>query len=161
MIDSKELDQNFKYEVSAEMSGTNLTKCFACGTCTVSCSVREIDEKYNPRKIIRMVLLGMRERVLKSNFLWLCSTCCTCDDRCPQGVQITKIMTALKNIAAREGYIHPICRGQARLVSTFGRLYDVEDFDNKKRERLGLPPVKKNFEEVTKLTKNLLSDVIK
>lgn len=156
MIDSKKLDHNFKYEVATEIGGANITRCFACGTCTASCPVREIDEKYNPRKIIRMVLLGMRERVLKSNFIWLCSTCCTCDDRCPQNVQLTRIMTTLKNIAAREGYIHPFCRGQARVVSTFGRLYDVEDFDNKKRERLGLPPVKKNFEEVTRLTKNML-----
>jgi len=156
MIDSKELDQNFKYEVSKEIEGANITRCFACGTCTSSCPVREIDNKYNPRKIIRMVLLGMRERVLKSNFIWLCSTCCICDDRCPQGVNLTKIMTALKNIAAKEGYIHPFFRGQARLVSTFGRLYDVEDFDNKKRMKLGLIQVKKNFEEVTKLTKNIL-----
>ena len=153
MIDSKKLDRNFKYEVASEMSGSNITRCFACGTCTVSCPVREIDDKYNPRKIIRMILLGMRERVLESKFIWLCSTCYVCDDRCPQNVQLPKIMTALKNIAAREGYIHPFFRGQARLLHTFGRLYDVEDFDNKKRERLGLPPVKKNFEEVTKLTK--------
>lgn len=156
MIDSKELDHNFKYEIAAERDGANITRCFACGTCTTSCPIREIDEKYNPRKIIRMVLLGMRERVLKSNFIWLCSTCCTCDDRCPQNVHLTRIMTALKNIAAREGYIHPFFRGQARLVSTFGRLFDVEDFDNKKREKLGLPLVKKNFEEVTKLTKKCL-----
>jgi heterodisulfide reductase subunit C len=156
MIDTKTLDRNFKYEVASEIGGANITRCFACGTCTVSCPVREIDDKYNPRKIIRMILLGMRERVLKSKFIWLCSTCYICDDRCPQNVQLPRIMTALKNIAAREGYIHPFFRGQAKVVSTFGRLYDVEDFDNKKRERLGLPPIKKNFKEVTTLTKNIL-----
>jgi heterodisulfide reductase subunit C len=60
-------------------------------------------------------------------------------------------MTALKNIAAREGYIHSSFKEQARLISMFGRLYEVEDFDNKKREKLGLPPIKKSFEDVTKL----------
>jgi len=156
MIDSKELDSNFKYEVAAEIGGANINRCFACGTCAVCCPVREIDEKYNPRKIIRMVLLGMRERVLKSDFIWLCSTCYTCYDRCPQDVQLTSIMTALKNIAAREGYIHPSFKEQARLVSKFGRLYEVEDFDNKKREKLGLPPIKKNFDDITKITKDTL-----
>lgn len=156
MIDSNTLDRNFKYEIASETGGANITRCFACGTCTVSCPVREIDDKYNPRKIIRMILLGMRERVLKSKFIWLCSTCYVCDDRCPQNVQLPKIMTALQNIATREGHIHPFFRGQARLLHTFGRLYDVEDFDNKKREKLGLPPVKKNFEEVTKLTKKIM-----
>ena len=156
MIDSKKLDPNFKYEVAAEMGGKNITRCFACGTCTVGCPVREIDEKYNPRKIIRMVLLGMREKVLKSDFIWLCSTCYTCYDRCPQGVQLTSIMTALKNIAAREGYIHPSFKEQARLVKEFGRLYEVEDFDNKKRKKLGLPAVQKNFEDLTKILDSTL-----
>jgi len=153
---NKTLDPNFKYEVASEIDGSNIMNCFACGTCTACCPIREVDEKYNPRKIIRMVLLGMREHVLKSDFVWLCASCHTCDDRCPQNVQITKIMTALKNIATREGYVHPFFRGQSKLVSTFGRLYDVEDFDNKKRKRLHLPSVKKKFEEVTKITKKRL-----
>jgi heterodisulfide reductase subunit C2 len=156
MIDSKKLDPNFKHEVATEMGGINISRCFACGTCTAGCPVREIDEKYNPRKIIHMVLLGMRERVLQSDFIWLCSTCYTCYDRCPQGVQLTSIMTALKNIAAREGYIHPSFKEQYRLVSTFGRLYEVEDFDNKKRQKLGLPPIQKNFEDITKLMHTML-----
>ena len=156
MIDSKKLDPNFKYEVAAEMGGKNITRCFSCGTCTAGCPVREIDEKYNPRKIIRMVLLGMREQVLKSDFIWLCSTCSTCYDRCPQDVQLTAIMTALKNIASREGFVHPSFKEQARLVSKFGRLYEVEDFDNKKRQKLGLPPVKKDFSDLTKIVKSNL-----
>jgi heterodisulfide reductase subunit C len=156
MIDSKDLDPNFKYEVAAEIGGQNINRCFACGTCTAGCPVREIDDKYNPRKIIRMVLLGMREKVLKSDFIWLCSTCYTCYDRCPQGVQLTAIMTALKNIAAREGYIHPSFKQQAKLLKDFGRLYEVEDFDNKKREKLGLPPVQKNFDDLNKILNDTL-----
>jgi len=71
-------------------------------------------------------------------------------------------MTALKNIAVREGYIHPAFKEQARLVGTFGRLYEVEDFDNKKRNKLGLPPVKKTFDDVTKLVKDSdLKELIK
>ena len=77
-----DLDPNFKYEVAREPGGENIRYCFACGTCTASCPVRAVDEKYNPRKIIRMVLLGMKEEVLKSDFIWLCSTCYTCHERC-------------------------------------------------------------------------------
>ena len=65
-------------------------------------------------------------------------------------------MIALRNIAVKEGYIPPFFRGQVKIISTFGRLNIIEDFDNKKREKLGLPPVKKNFEEVKKLLKNRL-----
>jgi heterodisulfide reductase subunit C len=154
MIRTDELDPKFKYEVAKEMGGKNITRCFSCGTCTAGCPVRAIDSKYNPRKIIHMVLLGMRERVLKSDFIWLCSTCYTCYDRCPQGVHLTEIMTALKNIAVREGYVHPSFREQARLVGSQGRLYDVEDFDNRKREKLGLPPLKKKFLEIKEITED-------
>ncbi|MDO9537797.1 MAG: 4Fe-4S dicluster domain-containing protein [Thermoplasmata archaeon] len=148
MIDSRKLDPNFKYEVGEEISGSNITRCFTCGTCTAGCPVRDIDDKYNPRKILRMIILGMREEVLSSDFIWLCSTCYTCYDRCPQGVHITDIMMALRNIAVKEGHIHPSFKEQARLVGTFGRLYEVEDFDNKKRQKMGLPPVKKQFDDV-------------
>jgi len=162
MIDSKKLDPNFKHEVEKEIGGENIKHCFSCGTCTVGCPVRVLDEKYNPRKIIRMVLLGMRERVLKSDFIWLCSQCYTCYDRCPQGVKLTDIMTALKNIAVKEGYIHPAFREQARLLGEHGRLYEVEDFDNKKRDKFGLPPVKKDFDDVVKIIdKSKLKKVIK
>jgi heterodisulfide reductase subunit C len=153
MIDSRNLDPKFKFEVAEEAEGAGITRCFACGTCTAGCPVREIDAKYNPRKIIRMVILGMREEVLSSDYIWLCSTCYTCYDRCPQGVHLTSIMTALRNIAAREGHVHPAFREQARLVGKFGRLYEMEDFDNKKREKMGLPPLQKTFDDVKVLTR--------
>jgi heterodisulfide reductase subunit C len=70
-------------------------------------------------------------------------------------------MTALRNIAVREGYVHPAFREQARLVSSFGRLYEVEDFDNKKRQKMGLPPVKKVFDDVKKITKPKLERIMK
>jgi len=154
MIRSDELDPKFKHEIAKEPGGSNIMRCFTCGTCTAGCPVRAIDGKYNPRKIIHMVILGMRERVLKSDFIWLCSTCYTCYDRCPQGVHLTDIMTALKNLAVREGYIHPSFKEQARLIGNSGRLYVVEDFDNKKREKRGLPRVKKEFPEIKDLIKD-------
>ena len=101
-IRSSELDPDFWKEVAAELGGREISRCFSCGTCTAGCPVREIEDRYNPRKIIRMVLLGMRDEVLSSDFIWLCSTCYTCYDRCPQDVHLTDIMTALKNIAMRE-----------------------------------------------------------
>ena len=152
-IQSKDLDPQFKHEVAKEPGGEEVLRCFACGSCTVSCPVREINDKYNPRKIIRMVLYGMKDRVLKSDFIWLCSTCYACQDRCPQGVKITDLMTVLKNMAVKAGYIKPPFRKQAELIFDLGRLYEIEDFDNKKREKLGLPAVQKSFEKVKKLLK--------
>ncbi len=133
-----ELDPNFKYEVAEYPGAENIRLCFACGTCSAGCPVREIDQKFNPRRIIRMILLGMRERVLQSDFIWLCSTCYTCYERCPQGVRFTDIMKALENMAVKAGYIHPLYKEQIKLLAKIGAIYPV---DNRRRERNGLPPV--------------------
>ena len=98
MIEVDKLDPSFKTEVSNEHGGEHIRNCFACGTCTVSYPVFAANDSYNPRKIIRMVLLGMREEVLKSEFIWLCSGCYSCYELCPRDVKITDLMGAIRNI---------------------------------------------------------------
>jgi heterodisulfide reductase subunit C len=150
-IKVKELDSNFKFRVTEEPGGEHLLRCFACGTCTASCPVREIDERFNPRKIIRMTILGMKDEVLNSDFVWLCSTCYACQERCPQDVVITELMNALKNIAVKEGIIHPGFVAQASEIGKFGRLYEIDDFANKKRDKMGLPALKSEAKDVQKI----------
>jgi|GEM_PF-86697 len=145
------LDPDFKFEIARHPGGENIKSCFRCGICTASCPVREIDETYNPRKIIRMALLGMRDEVLKSDFIWLCSTCYTCAERCPQGVSFTDVINAIKNIAAEEGYIHPALRMQADLLRKQATLYEIDDFDNKKRARTGLPEIQVNKTRIQRI----------
>lgn len=95
-------DLRFSEEIAAIPGGENIRKCYACGGCTIGCPVHEIDERYNPRKIIRMALLGMRKEVLTSEVMWLCANCYTCFERCPQNVQFTNISHAIKSIAIKE-----------------------------------------------------------
>ncbi|MDH4210958.1 MAG: 4Fe-4S dicluster domain-containing protein [candidate division WOR-3 bacterium] len=133
----------FKYEVATEPGGENIKLCFACGICTASCPIREVDNRYNPRKIIRMVLLGMKDRILKSDFIWLCSSCYACSERCPQGVRFTEVMNAIKNLAVKAGFVHPAYLLQVGIIKKFGRLYEIDSFDNNKRTSLGLPVVAK------------------
>ncbi|MDI6839698.1 MAG: 4Fe-4S dicluster domain-containing protein [bacterium] len=142
-MDTSELLPKFKYEVAQETGGENIKLCFACGICTASCPIREIDERYNPRKIIRMILLGMKDRVLNNDFIWFCSSCYACTERCPQGVQFTEVMNAVKNIAVKEGLIHQAFSQQINIIKQFGRLYEIDEFDNNKRIALGLPKIEK------------------
>jgi heterodisulfide reductase subunit C len=151
VIDVSTLDAGFKFLVMKEPGGQYITRCFACGTCTAGCPVREVDDRYNPRKIIRMALLGMKERVLSSDFIWLCSSCYTCQERCPQDVRITDLMTAMKNIAVREGYVPESYKAQVTLLKDHGRLYEIGEFENKKRSKMGLPPITESAEEVAKI----------
>jgi len=101
-IDLEELDPSFKYEVSKEIGGQNIKLCFNCGICTVSCPVRRVDDTYNPRRIIRMVLYGMKKEILSSEIIWKCAHCLTCLERCPQDVRFAEVIEALRILAVKE-----------------------------------------------------------
>ena len=104
-VTMKELDPQFKYDVSKEPGGENIQVCFACGTCTATCPVSEVDDEYNPRRIIRQVLLGMRRAVLSSPVIWRCETCYACTAKCPQGVNFGDVMRALRQMAVSGGHV--------------------------------------------------------
>lgn len=101
-LDLEEIDPSFKYEVSKEAGGENIKLCFNCGICTVSCPIRRVDETYNPRKIIRMILYGMKKEVLSSEIIWKCAHCLTCVERCPQDVKFAEVIKALRILALKE-----------------------------------------------------------
>lgn len=102
-------DPDFKYKIMERKGGESLFFCFACGTCINSCPTREIDERFNPRKVIKMALLGMKERVFQNKFVWMCSAHYSCQERCPQGVHIGAIASAVREMAEREGYRFEDC----------------------------------------------------
>jgi heterodisulfide reductase subunit C len=151
VIDASAIDPTFAQRVAAEPGGERITRCFACGTCTASCPVREVTERYNPRRIIHMALLGLKEQVLSSDFIWLCSTCYACQERCPQDVRITDLMHAIKNVAAQEGHVPPAFLTQIGLISDHGRLYDITDFENERRTELGLPAITEEAEDFARI----------
>jgi coenzyme F420-reducing hydrogenase delta subunit/Pyruvate/2-oxoacid:ferredoxin oxidoreductase delta subunit len=100
-------DPSFEKEVVAEPGGEHLYRCYSCGTCASACLVRRVDPNFNPRQILQMVMLGMKEEVLSSSVVWLCSACDLCYSLCPQQIHISDLMKAIRNIAIREGYEPP------------------------------------------------------
>jgi heterodisulfide reductase subunit C len=151
IIDVGLLDPNFRNEIVAEPGGERFMRCFSCGTCVAGCPVAGTTERYNPRRIIRMALLGMRQEVLASEFAWLCSTCYTCYERCPQDVHIPELMNAIRNIAVREGHVPETFRLQSELLRDHGRLYEITDFENERRVEQGLPPIQERAEDVHRI----------
>jgi len=146
-IKSSEMDPKFKYEISKMHGGEKLLRCFQCGTCTSDCPVARFSETYRPRQIIRMAQLGLKERLLKSDTLWLCASCFTCTDRCPQGVEVASVIRVLRNLAAEKGIVPQVFKDQASSILESGYAYRIPELRVKKRESLGLPPLPKSNPE--------------
>jgi len=121
VIRSSELDSKFKYEVTSHPGGEKLKFCYACGVCTAGCPVSDVSEDFDPRKIIRMVLMGMKERVLSSDFIWYCTQCFTCSGHCPQNVKFTDIMRVLRDMAVKEGYVDSSFLQKAKELDRFSQ----------------------------------------
>ena len=98
----KALEQSFKNEVALFPGGERVLNCYLCGTCTAGCPISEITPDYNPRKIMRKILLGKKDDLLRSGEIWRCYQCHTCVSHCPQDVRFADIIRAVREIAIEE-----------------------------------------------------------
>jgi heterodisulfide reductase subunit C len=59
--------------------------------------------KILPSQIMRLVQLGLEEEVTETNTPYVCASCLTCFARCPRGLDVAKVMEALRAIKLRPG----------------------------------------------------------
>jgi len=87
-------------EKIAEISGQNLASCYQCGKCSAGCpAVSAMD--ILPNQVIRLVQLGLEEELMRAKTPWICASCFTCLARCPRGVDLSKVMEAIRQIVLR------------------------------------------------------------
>jgi len=153
IVNIERIDPKFKHEIMEMPGAEKIRLCFQCGTCTADCVVARFSDFYKPRKIARMVQLGLKDRLLSNDDLWLCTTCFTCVDHCPQGVEVSSIVRALRNMTVREkGRMPSVFKAFASNVLKSGYVYLMPESRLKRREAEGLPPLPKSkVEDVAKL----------
>ncbi len=95
-------DPAFRDLVLKTPVGEKIPTCMQCGVCAGSCPVSD-EMDYTPRQLVRMIQLGLKQEVLNSNTIWICTTCFSCSVRCPRGIHPTELMETLKPIAIAEG----------------------------------------------------------
>lgn len=101
--------KTFADEVKAIPGGEHLELCYSCGTCVSKCMIQQkLEPDYNPRRLLRMVMEGMREEAFKSPTTWLCSECDLCYEACPQEIHISQVIAAVKKLAVEAGYASPL-----------------------------------------------------
>ncbi|MCS7114809.1 MAG: 4Fe-4S dicluster domain-containing protein [Nitrososphaerota archaeon] len=133
---------DFSKEITSRLGGETITFCYQCGTCASSCPVAKTTDRFNPREVIRLALLGQRGEVLTGGAIWLCASCYTCQERCPQKVEIADVIYALRNIAISEGQVPKIYAEFANVLMNEGRIVPMSKFLEKKRAEYGLPTLK-------------------
>ena len=124
----------------AAAGGENAKMCFQCGTCTASCPSGK-NTAYRTRKIMRMAQLGLKDMIIESEDLWQCTTCYTCEERCPRGVPIVDVVIALRNIAVANGKMYDAHKKTADNLVKFGHTVSINDKVKAQRAELGLPEV--------------------
>ena len=99
-----------------DAGGEALRKCYQCGTCTGTCPWAPITH-FNIRKLIRFGQLGLDGI---EDYMWDCSTCKFCVDRCPRGVEIIDVVTAIRNVYSGGGMLPQSLRAFVGSMSARG-----------------------------------------
>ena len=99
-----------------EAGGEALKKCYQCGTCSGTCPWTPITH-FNIRKLVRYGQLGLDGI---EDFTWGCSTCRFCVERCPRGVELIDIVTAIRNVYSGGGLLPQSLRAFVGSLSARG-----------------------------------------
>ena len=150
------IDFEFRNQIIGSDICSTLAYCYQCATCSGACPVAQVTKgKYNPRRLILDSLLGLKEKIFGPENIfnvWGCTVCDTCDEVCPQKVELTEIFTILKNISVERGEAPEHYTGQAATVLDTGKAIPMQPAIERRRDQLGLPKVMEpDVEEVKKL----------
>lgn len=117
-----------------DATGVSVARCYQCGKCTAGCPMAE-EMDYTPSHILRLLQLGLpgfEDKVLGAYSPWVCLTCEMCYARCPQDVDIPKMMDFLRSEAVRLNKVNPRANDFVSFHKTMldsiryvGRLYEV------------------------------------
>jgi len=125
-------------EVANTPRGRGILACIQCGRCTSSCPVSRITEEHNPRKLLEMIILGLRSEVLSESLPWSCLSCFNCLDRCPQGGDVGEVIFAIRNLAVKENNIPEGILVQAKNLFESGYVVPSSKSAFLRRQKLGL-----------------------
>ena len=83
-----------------EISGQNIGQCFQCGTCSGACpNTGETD--ILPRQLIRRAQMGLEYDVTHAKTPWICASCLSCTAHCPRGIDLARVMEAVRLLSLR------------------------------------------------------------
>lgn len=94
-------DKTFR-DVVIGAVGEEIFDCYQCYKCSAGCPI-SFEMDLLPHQVIRLVLFNQKEKALSSRTIWICASCETCTTRCPNGIDIAKVMDVLRQIQIESG----------------------------------------------------------
>jgi len=117
---STRIDPTLKYELQ-EYGAVEIEKCFNCGNCTAICPLSS-DGYTFPRNVIRLVQVGLKDRLAGSLDPWLCYYCGECSETCPKQAEPGETMMALRRWLTSQydwtGLSHKLYTSKVWMIST-------------------------------------------
>jgi len=113
-----------------QATGENVFLCYQCVKCTSGCPLVEFFD-LTPNQVMRAAQLGMEELLFSAKTPWLCASCQTCSTRCPQGLDIARVMDFIVSQALQRGVppqvpeIAVFNKVFLRNVNILGRAYEL------------------------------------
>ena len=97
----KNLQNEFVTKIE-EWSGQNVFSCYWCGKCSAGCMMVSDESEFDvmPHEVIRRIQLG-DESILETKLPFLCASCEICSVRCPRGIDVAKVMEAVRQWQVR------------------------------------------------------------
>ena len=95
-------ESNFFLDEVIKESNVNIQACYQCQKCSAGCPVVYAMDIL-PNQIVRQIQYGRREKVLTSKTIWICASCHTCSVRCPNDIDIARVMDSLRHLARKSG----------------------------------------------------------
>ena len=86
------------------------SSCMTCGSCASACPISGVDGM-DPRKMVRMAVLGLEEDIIDSQWPWKCTMCGKCERACPQNVEIVALVHRLRSFRDRSRVPGPLHKG--------------------------------------------------
>ena len=113
-------------------TGENVMLCYQCKKCTLGCP-SAYTMKMRPHELMRAAQLGLMEEIYWSGTIWICLSCETCNTRCPQDINILRVIDGLREqaISKKVDFYNPhpaipaLHRIFMALVERFGKVYEL------------------------------------
>jgi heterodisulfide reductase subunit C len=117
---------------------TGVAGCLQCGRCTATCPAA-LPSNLRAREVISAVSDGDLHVVTHRDDLWHCTTCFSCQERCPKGVEVTQAILWLRAEAVRRGHYPAAHISALAEIALSGNTFPLDDEVRAVRGRLSLP----------------------